>query len=1091
MGEDKVKEIVEERVLVSNNKKVSSQFILFILVGLLLTVIAIAILQTHIEEINHRHADELAHQEAIGVVQYFGRVLVPAQAIVQSIMPGAIQQSQFEKICEVWLKASLDVWAISYGLGIWECSTWQPMASADGPWKRYLSIANSLGAAYEIALRQPGLAVVGPLPDRESKLYFVVIGKIADTRGGFSLLAVWVPLERFLAQTGFNKSVTYSGKKHRILCVSPISGEKYYLGGAPQIHESRLAQRQIDLYGSQLIVEVEASSIGIGSLYSTIGILGLVMSIGLGLWKWERIKRREEQIKELRVQSELNRQRKRFSTLINALPFPACIYKEDGRITYANSHFTGLLGGSLSSVLGHNLEEFFVFPRQEKTTFIGAHKITLRALQKGPTYNWYGNCLSLEAHERAEEYFGVCLEAVPSLDEIKHNITVEALSAQIAAFPEPILSVQDKLIVEANPAACRVIGIGSSQALKGKEVTDLFEPVLSDQTKSLEEIFEQAKTTVQWLPIKIKTRDGTRLGELGIAQMLNKQYELFIFHPAPSFWIKQPEILLVAYQQMAEELKSGEILTDINGSILWANEKAKELIEIKLGKNLFELLVEAGIESRGLSKVQQTFQAREYRGECILQFVDQNTKVLMLQWHPIKIVSQQTPTIRFVIMPIDLTHLNIQLEPHLASPTSEDLDSVAEWRDFLLDVFGGWIREIELSTGRIKWDSVFISQFGLDPSVLETDPNNWILKVHPNDRELVTKIFEKMCRGEFEGSIEYRIQRPSSEYVSLIETTRILKDKEGRPVRLLSIIREKPIQPIQSSDRLLVVAKQIIPICQRIQDPIWAQDKKGRLIFASEGWAHQVGLEIETSLGKEFKELFDIDTANCFQEWFEKAKLNEIPIHVAGLWHTNKGNFRIACKVAYLNINGDELMIGKIMGIAEEEVPPSSGQTQIHPTSSIEQLNEQIPSEAKIADEVHNTIQTSYAKEIAIDSSFASGELIDQTEDKWNPTKVMELLNISQEELIDRAEQFVNIAPTLLLRIIELMEEGTQEELTRVLQQLSKLAAQVEASNVRHAARTVELALEQNFPAINEYIDVLIKNTELTIAVIENWLKRR
>jgi PAS domain-containing protein len=102
--------------------------------------------------------------------------------------------------------------------------------------------------------------------------------------------------------------------------------------------------------------------------------------------------------------------------------------------------------------------------------------------------------------------------------------------------------------------------------------------------------------------------------------------------------------------------------------------------------------------------------------------------------------------------------------------------------------FGGL--EVDLSSGfRNQRSPEYLAIHGLPPGAENETHENWVHRIHPEDRSRTEHTFVEAIRGDCKGySIQYRIIRPSDHKVRWISAkTEIERDRDGRAKRLVGV----------------------------------------------------------------------------------------------------------------------------------------------------------------------------------------------------------------------------------------------------------------------------------------------------------------
>jgi len=95
-----------------------------------------------------------------------------------------------------------------------------------------------------------------------------------------------------------------------------------------------------------------------------------------------------------------------------------------------------------------------------------------------------------------------------------------------------------------------------------------------------------------------------------------------------------------------------------------------------------------------------------------------------------------------------------------------------------------WDRD--LARGEAWCSSGLADLFGHDPRDVDASDEGWFRRVHPDDRAEVRESLARALAGDaVSWSMEFRYQRADGSYARVLERARILRDEQGRAVRLV------------------------------------------------------------------------------------------------------------------------------------------------------------------------------------------------------------------------------------------------------------------------------------------------------------------
>ncbi len=101
---------------------------------------------------------------------------------------------------------------------------------------------------------------------------------------------------------------------------------------------------------------------------------------------------------------------------------------------------------------------------------------------------------------------------------------------------------------------------------------------------------------------------------------------------------------------------------------------------------------------------------------------------------------------------------------------------------------GTW--EMDIATGRLKWSGQQYKMYGLPPGSFEGTTDALFEIVHPEDREKISRSAARAIKEGVEHNPEYRIVRPDGTIRWMSVKGRVVRDDEGRAVRMVGIVQD-------------------------------------------------------------------------------------------------------------------------------------------------------------------------------------------------------------------------------------------------------------------------------------------------------------
>ncbi len=102
------------------------------------------------------------------------------------------------------------------------------------------------------------------------------------------------------------------------------------------------------------------------------------------------------------------------------------------------------------------------------------------------------------------------------------------------------------------------------------------------------------------------------------------------------------------------------------------------------------------------------------------------------------------------------------------------------------------IWDYDIRQKRLYWGEGFFTLFGYKSDYPATTPNAWEAKIHPDDKDNVTALFEDAIRNKEKGVIytEYRFHKMDGKYAIVADRAFIVYDNDGEPARFVGSMQD-------------------------------------------------------------------------------------------------------------------------------------------------------------------------------------------------------------------------------------------------------------------------------------------------------------
>ncbi|MCC6394856.1 MAG: PAS domain S-box protein [Bryobacterales bacterium] len=230
-----------------------------------------------------------------------------------------------------------------------------------------------------------------------------------------------------------------------------------------------------------------------------------------------------------------------------------------------------------------------------------------------------------------------------------------------------------------------------------------------------------------------------------------------------------------------EHSSDGMRLTDAGGAVLLVNDAYCQMVSLDRGQiegQLYTVVYGGEDRDRALA----AYRNRVQRGEIQTRFERQLTL-----WNGEKrFLDVSAATIQSAEGVRVLTIFRDATERKLAERRIQELTErlVLATHSASIGVF-----DHDFATGLSVWNDGMHELFGIEPDVFEGTFEEFISRVHPEDREMIPRHVETARRTGSSGQIEFRIFTPRG--MRIVEAQAICQfDEEGRPAHLVGMNRD-------------------------------------------------------------------------------------------------------------------------------------------------------------------------------------------------------------------------------------------------------------------------------------------------------------
>lgn len=156
---------------------------------------------------------------------------------------------------------------------------------------------------------------------------------------------------------------------------------------------------------------------------------------------------------------------------------------------------------------------------------------------------------------------------------------------------------------------------------------------------------------------------------------------------------------------------------------------------------------------------------------------------------------------------------------------------------------GTW--DWNIVTQEVFWCPENYALYGIDPQIKPLQYADWEHSLHPDDRDRNNRQVAKILSGETtEFSTEFRIIHPQRGVRWLLGTGNVIRDPEGKPIRLSGINLD--ISHLKEAEQALHQSKNELKlITEVIPQQIWSAATDGHIDYINQRWQDYTGLDLQ------------------------------------------------------------------------------------------------------------------------------------------------------------------------------------------------------------------------------------------------------
>jgi PAS domain S-box-containing protein len=212
-----------------------------------------------------------------------------------------------------------------------------------------------------------------------------------------------------------------------------------------------------------------------------------------------------------------------------------------------------------------------------------------------------------------------------------------------------------------------------------------------------------------------------------------------------------------------------------------------------------------------------------------------------------RIVIARLPDSGFAVLTRDMTELK-EAEDKLRRSESRLAESQQ------LAHLGSW--EWDIAADRVTWTDELFRIFGLPPGSIQVTYQEYLKRVHPEDRDHAQAIVGRALAERSTFASEYRIVRQDGAVRVFQTRGQVLVDAEQKPIRMYGVCQDVT-ELHQAQSALRESEERYRRIVETAEEGIWTLDAEGRTVFVNQKMAEMMRCRLEDMIGRSLFSFMD------------------------------------------------------------------------------------------------------------------------------------------------------------------------------------------------------------------------------------------
>jgi PAS domain S-box-containing protein len=528
---------------------------------------------------------------------------------------------------------------------------------------------------------------------------------------------------------------------------------------------------------------------------------------------------------------------------------------------------------------------------------------------------------------RARVEFGLDQELERRVRERAKQLTVgnvaigeteERFRRMVEALPDAIFVIREERIVFVNPSAVRLLAAQRPEQIVGKELSEIVHP---DSLASMERRMRDShRTEVVAPPMEdvLVALDGSSV-EIESATIP------ILWEGAPAIEAivrdiserKRAQARLREYEKAVEGLEEMIVVVDRNYRYVLANRAFLKYRGLEkeqlLGRLVSEVLNPGVFEEIAKEKLDECFRGKIVSYELRYRYPELGERDLSISYFPIE-GADGVDRVACVLQDISDRK---QAEEALRTSEREQhriTEQLETERVRLIEAqavanVGSW--ETELPSLEITWSEQTYRIFETDPSRFHSRRQDFMERVHPEDRAKVDLAFEASLQKGAPSRVEYRIVMADGRVKVLEERWKVFLDGQGHPARLIGTCqditeRKRAEAALRESEARFRLVADRAPVM------IWMSGTDKLCNYFNKPWLDFRGRSIDQVLGQAWGEGVEPEDLQRCLETYTQAFNRREAFRIEYQLRRYDGEYRLVSDIGVPRFNPDGSFAGFI-----------------------------------------------------------------------------------------------------------------------------------------------------------------------------------